>query len=72
MKKSEGLQCQPYVSTIRVSFQHIGGESMGKKSKMDKKAAARIQSSTDRTGKSKDFAKRAQSAADKSAAKSKK
>ena len=45
---------------------------MGKKGGMDKKAASRIQSSADRTGKGKDFARRAQSAADKSAAKGKK
>jgi len=38
---------------------------MGKDSKMSKEAAARIQSSAAKTGKNQDFARRAQSAADK-------
>jgi hypothetical protein len=39
---------------------------MGKKSGMSKKAAARIQSHTDRTGKNQGFKARAQRAAEKS------
>jgi hypothetical protein len=38
---------------------------MGKESKMDKEAAARIQSHADRTGKNQDFKERAQRAAEK-------
>jgi len=38
---------------------------MGKESKMDKEAAARIQSNADRTGKNQDFKERAQRAAEK-------
>jgi hypothetical protein len=45
---------------------------MDKKDSMDKKAASRIQSHADRTGEDKDFARRAQSAADKNAAKNRK
>ena len=39
--------------------------TMADKDKMTKKSAGRIQSSSDKSGKNKDFKKRAQSAADK-------
>ena len=42
-----------------------GGEKMAKKTKMDSKAASRIQSSADKTAKNQDFKARAQKAATK-------
>ena len=44
-----------------------GGKSEGKSTPMTKSAASRIQSHSDKTGSNKDFARRAQSAADKRA-----
>jgi len=41
----------------------IGGDIMSKKGKMDSKAARRIQSHADKTGRNKDFKARAQRAA---------
>jgi hypothetical protein len=66
------LQCQQHVTTVIMPSQILGGEEMDKKDSMDKKAASRIQSRADRTGEDKDFARRAQSAAEKNAAKDRK
>jgi hypothetical protein len=49
---------------MEIMFNQLGGDNMGKGGKMTKADAARIQSKAAKTGRNQDFARRAQSAAD--------
>ena len=54
----------PSINELTIYCQLKGDQLMGKK-KMDEKAARRVQSHTDKTGKNQDFKARAQRAANK-------